>query len=58
MNRYTVNFICKDKEGHNIVRSEELVREEVDEAIELVKKEWPSWDIEILSAGIRPTDNV
>jgi hypothetical protein len=39
MNRYTVNFICKDNEGHNIVRSEELVREEVDEAIELVRKE-------------------
>jgi hypothetical protein len=58
MNRYTVNFICKDNKGHNIVRSEELVREEVDEAIELVRKEWPSWDVDILWAGIRPTDNV
>ena len=39
MNRYTVNFICEDKEGHKVVRSEEIIWTGVKEAIEIIKKE-------------------
>ncbi len=59
MSTFTVNFICEDKEGHNIVRSEEIVREGVkgvQEAIKIVKKEWADWKVKILWAGIRQTD--
>ncbi len=56
MNTYTVNFICEDKEGHNVVRSEEIIWTGVEEAIEIVKKEWASWKVKILWAGIRRTD--
>ena len=61
MNRYTVNFICRDNEGHNVVRSEEFdwvgVRlEGVDKVIEMVRRKWREWDIEILWAGVRHTD--
>lgn len=57
MNRYTVNFICRDKEGHNFVRSEEFDWVGVDEVVEIVKSEWSSWDVEIIWAGIRHTDD-
>lgn len=56
MNTYTVNFICKDHEGHNIVRSEEIDWVGVDEAVEIVKSEWCDCDVEIIWAGIRHTD--
>ena len=56
MNRYTVNFICEDKEGHKVVRSEEIIWTGVKEAIEIVKKEWANCKVKILWAGIRQTD--
>jgi hypothetical protein len=56
MNRYTVNFICEDKEGHKVVRSEEIIWTGLKEAIEIVKKEWGSSKVKILWAGIRRTD--
>ncbi|MGZ8224788.1 MAG: hypothetical protein ACXW0H_07450 [Methylobacter sp.] len=57
MNRYTVNFICTDSNGVNVTRSEEISWIEINEAIEMVKLKWLSWDIKILWAGIRLTDN-
>jgi len=56
MNKYTVNFICDDKDGHSVVRSEEFIQAAVEEAIDLVKKKWASWKVKILWAGIRQTD--
>jgi len=58
MNRYTVNFICKDKDGRNVIRSEEFFWNGVDEVIEMVKLKWGDWDVEIIWAGIRLTDGV
>lgn len=58
MNRYTVNFICKDKDDRNAVRSEEFFWNRVDEVVEMVKLKWISWDIEIIWAGIRRTDGM
>lgn len=58
MNRYTVNFICRDKNGHDVIRSEEFFWSRVDEVIEMVKLEWAGWDVEILWAGIRLNDGV
>ncbi len=56
MNRYTVNFICKDKQGHNVVRSEEMLKNGLEEVIEIIKRKWASWEIEIIWAGIRLND--
>lgn len=58
MNRVTVNFICSDKNGRDVVRSEEVVWIGVDEVVEIVKKKWANWDVKILWAGIRLTDGV
>jgi len=57
MNRYTVNFICKDSNGGSVARSEEIVWIEVNEAIEMIKLKWLNWDVKIIWAGIRLTDD-
>jgi len=56
MNIYIVNFVCRDNDGHNFVRSEEIVGNRVDEVVDRVKGKWGSWDVEIIWAGIRLTD--
>lgn len=56
MNRYTVNFICKNNDGANVVRSEEFFLNGVEEVIDMVKRKWVKWDVTILWAGIRLTD--
>ncbi len=56
MNKYTVNFICKDQKGHDVVRSEEIDWVGVDEAVEIVKTEWSGCDVEVIWAGIRHND--
>ncbi len=58
MNKYTVNFRCKNKNGQNVVRSEEFFWIGINEVIEIIKLEWIGWDIEIIWAGIRPTNDM
>ncbi len=57
MHRFTVNFICTDKGGANVVRSEEFLGDKVDEVVEIVKRKWALLQpIRILWAGMRRTD--
>ncbi|MGZ5013027.1 MAG: hypothetical protein ACXV7E_03290 [Methylobacter sp.] len=58
METYTVNFICKHKDGEKVVRSEEILLLGIDDVIEKIKLKWASWDIEIIWAGIRLNDDV
>ncbi len=56
MSKYTINYICTDKYGHSVVKSEEHLNNTINEAIEIVKSKWVNWQVKILWAGILKTD--
>jgi len=56
MNRFTINYICTDKYGHHVIRSEEYLKNTIDEAIKIVKSKWANWQVKVIWAGILKTD--